>query len=129
LVYTTAGKTGFVTGLYVIIVPLLGVSWGNRAPVQTWLGAVFAVIGLYFLSATQGLRLAPGDSYVLLGTFFWAGQVQFISRFSPRVDPIRLSFVQAVFTSLVSFGIGFFLEEFQLQQVFLVAVPILYGGG
>ncbi len=128
LVYTTAGKAGFVTGLYVIIVPLLGMIWGDRAPIQTWLGAVFAVIGLYFLSATQGLRLASGDSYVLLGAFFWAGHVQFIARFSPRVDPIRLSFVQAMFTSLISFGIGFFLEEFRLEQVMAVAVPILYGG-
>jgi len=65
---------------------------------------------------------------VLLGAFFWAGHVQFIARFSPRVDPIRLSFVQAMFTSLISFGIGFFLEEFQLQQILSVAVPILYGG-
>ncbi len=128
LVHTTAGKAGFVTGLYVIIVPLLGMIWGDRAPVQTWLGAVFAVIGLYFLSATQGLKLALGDSYVLLGAFFWAGHVQFIARYSPRVDPIRLSFVQAMFTSLISFGIGFFLEEFQLQQILSVAVPILYGG-
>lgn len=46
LVYTTAGKAGFVTGLYVIIGPLLGMIWGDRAPAQTWLGAVFAVIGL-----------------------------------------------------------------------------------
>lgn len=128
LVHTTAGKAGFVTGLYVIIVPLLGMIWGDRAPVQTWLGAVLAVIGLYFLSATQGLKLALGDSYVLLGAFFWAGHVQFIARFSPRVDPIRLFFVQAMFTSLISFGIGFFLEEFQLQQILSVAVPILYGG-
>jgi drug/metabolite transporter (DMT)-like permease len=128
LVHTTAGKAGFVTGLYVIIVPLLGMIWGDRAPVQTWLGAGLAVIGLYFLSATQGLKLAPGDSYVLLGAFFWAGHVQFIARFSSRVDPIRLSFVQAMFTSLISFGIGFFLEEFQLQQILSVAVPILYGG-
>lgn len=128
LVYTTAGKAGFVTGLYVIIVPLLGMIWGDRAPVQTWLGAVFAVVGLYFLSATQGLKLDPGDSYVLLGAFFWAGHVQFIARFSPRVDPIRLSFVQALFTSLISFGIGFFVEEFQLQQILAVAIPILYGG-
>jgi drug/metabolite transporter (DMT)-like permease len=128
LVYTTAGKAGFVTGLYVIIVPLLGMIWGDRAPVQTWLGAIFAVIGLYFLSATQGLKLDPGDSYVLLGAFFWAGHVQFIARFSPRVDPIRLSFVQALFTSLISFGIGFFVEEFQLQQILAVAIPILYGG-
>ena len=128
LVYSTAGKAGFVTGLYVIIVPLLGLIWGDRAPVQTWLGAAFAVVGLYFLSATQGLKLAPGDSYVLLGAFFWAGHVQFIARFSPRVDPIRLSFVPAIFTSLISFGIGFFLEEFQLQQILAVAIPILYGG-
>ena len=62
------------------------------------------------------------------GLFFWAGHVQFIARFSPRVDPIRLSFVQAMFTALISFGIGFFLEEFQLQQILSVAVPILYGG-
>ena len=55
LVYTNAGKAGFVTGLYVIIVPLLGMIWGDRAPAQTWLGALFAVIGLYLLSATQGL--------------------------------------------------------------------------
>ena len=128
LVYTTAGKAGFVTGLYVIIVPLLGMLWGDRAPVQTWLGAVFAVVGLYFLSATQGLKLDQGDSYVLLGALFWAGHVQFIARFSPRVDPIRLSFVQALFTSLISFGIGFFVEEFQLQQILAVAIPILYGG-
>lgn len=128
LVYTTAGKAGFVTGLYVIIVPLLGMIWGDRAPVQTWLGAVFAVVGLYFLSATQGLKLDQGDSYVLLGALFWAGHVQFIARFSPQVDPIRLSFVQALFTSLISFGIGFFVEEFQLQQILAVAVPILYGG-
>jgi len=106
LVYTTAGKAGFVTGLYVIIVPLLGMIWGDRAPAQTWLGAVFAVIGLYLLSATQGLKLAQGDGYVLLGAFFWAGYVQFIARFSHRVDSIQLSFVQAVFTSLICFGIG-----------------------
>ncbi len=80
--------------------------WGDRAPAQTWLGAVFAVIGLYLLSATQGLKLAQGDGYVLLGTFFWAGHVQFIARFSHRVDSIQLSFVQAVFTSLICFGIG-----------------------
>jgi drug/metabolite transporter (DMT)-like permease len=72
LVYTSAGKAGFVTGLYVIIVPLLGIIWGDRAPVQTWVSAIFAVIGLHFLSETQGLRLALGDSYVLLG--FFSGQ-------------------------------------------------------
>ena len=81
LVHTTAGKAGFVTGLYVIIVPLMGWIWGDRAPVQTWLGAVLAVIGLYFLSATEGLKLALGDSYVLLGVFFGQGMSSLLPDF------------------------------------------------
>ena len=83
LVYKTAGKAGFVTGLYVIIVPLLGIIWGNRAPMLTWLGAIFAVVGLYFLSESQGFKLDLGDSYVLVGSLFWAMHVQFLARFSP----------------------------------------------
>ena len=81
--YKTAGKAGFVTGLYVIIVPLLGIIWGNRAPMLTWLGAIFAVVGLYFLSESQGFKLDLGDSYVLVGSLFWAMHVQFLARFSP----------------------------------------------
>jgi drug/metabolite transporter (DMT)-like permease len=83
----------------VIIVPLLGMLWGDKALVMTWLGA-----------------------------FFWALHVQFIARFSPRVDPIRLSLVQALFTSLISFGVGFFREAFVPQQVLTTSLPILYGG-
>jgi drug/metabolite transporter (DMT)-like permease len=128
LVYTTAGKAGFITGLYVIIVPLLGMFWGDRAPIFTWLGAILAVVGLYFLSTTRGLVFAPGDGFVLIGACFWAMHVQFIARFSPRVDPIRLSLVQALFTSLLSFGVAFFAEEFVLDRVLSAALPILYGG-
>jgi drug/metabolite transporter (DMT)-like permease len=128
LVYTTAGKAGFITGLYVIIVPLLGMFWGDRTPWLTWAGALLAVLGLYLLSASGGMVLSPGDGYVLLGAFFWAGHVQFIARYSPQVDAIELSFVQAVFTSLISFGVGLLREEFILGQVMSAALPILYGG-
>ena len=128
LVFTTAGKAGFITGLYVVIVPLLGMFWGDRGSVYSWLGAVLAVIGLYFLSATRGMIFAPGDGFVLIGACFWASHVQFIARYSPDVDPYQLSFVQSLFTSVVSFGVGFFLEDFVLEQIFSAALPILYGG-
>lgn len=128
LVFTTAGKAGFVTGLYVVLVPLLGMIWGDRAPFQTWIGAVLAVIGLYFLSGTERFTLARGDSYVLLGAFFWAGHVQFIANFSRRHNPIRLSFVQAVATALLSFAVGFLAEDFSLPLLRQAAVPLIYGG-
>ena len=128
LVSTSAGKAGFITGLYVIIVPILGIFWRDRAPLNTWIGAAFAVSGLYFLSVTQGFNFAPGDGYVLLGAFFWALHVQFIARFSPRVDTIQFSFVQSLITSLISFIIGFFIEDFSLENVIAAAVPIFYGG-
>lgn len=128
LVFTTAGKAGFITGLYVVIVPILGMLWGDRGPLNTWLGAILAVIGLYFLSATRGLVFAPGDGFVLIGACFWALHVQFIARFSPKVDVFQLSFVQSLFTSLISFGVGVFLEDFNFEQVLSAAIPILYGG-
>jgi drug/metabolite transporter (DMT)-like permease len=128
LITTTAGKAGFVTGLYVIIVPLLGMIWGDRAPLQSWMGAVLAVIGLYFLSVRRDFSLAVGDGYVLLGAFFWAGHVQFIAHFSSRVGPLRLSFIQSCVTALISFVIGGLYEEVQTEMVLNSLGPILYGG-
>ncbi len=128
LVYTTAGKAGFITGLYVVIVPLLGIVWGDRGSLFTWLGAMLAVIGLYILSASRGVVFAPGDGFVLIGACFWALHVQFIARYSPDVDVFQLSFVQSLFTSLISFGVGFFTEDVVIDQVLSAAIPILYGG-
>lgn len=128
LVFTTAGKAGFITGLYVVIVPLLGMLWGDRGSLYSWLGAIIAVVGLYFLSASRGLLFATGDGFVLIGACFWALHVQFIARFSPNVDAFQLSFVQSLFTSLISFGVGMFLEDVGFDQVLSAALPILYGG-
>lgn len=128
LVYTSAGKAGFITGLYVIIVPILGIFWGDKAPISIWVGALLAVIGLFLLSVTEGLNIASGDGMVLIGAFFWALHVQFIARFSPRIDPIQLSFVQSIFTSMISFAVSFARESFVSSQVISAVMPILYGG-
>jgi len=128
LVYTTAGKAGFVTGLYVILVPLLGALWGDQAPLQSWLGAILAVVGLYFLSMKGDLSLAVGDAYVLVGAFFWAGHVQYIANFSSKVNPLRLSFMQSVVTSAVSFAVGLLVEDTNSAMIAGALGPIFYGG-
>ena len=81
LVYTTAGKAGFITGLYVIIVPILGLLWGYRPRWGGWVGAGLAVAGLYLLSVTEeAFTLAPGDLLELVGAFFWAVHVLILDR-------------------------------------------------
>ncbi|MGD9179069.1 MAG: DMT family transporter, partial [Desulfobacterales bacterium] len=85
LVYTTAGKAGFITGLYVIIVPILGLVWRQQPKIGTWMGAFLAAIGLYFLSVTEQFTIDLGDLLVLIGAFFWAAHVLIIGWLSPRI--------------------------------------------
>lgn len=78
LVYTTAGNAGFITGLYVVIVPIIGLFWRQRPHFGTWVGAIMAAVGLYFLSVTDSFTISFGDLLVLMGAFFWAGHVLLI---------------------------------------------------
>ena len=97
IVHTTAGKAGFITGLYVVFVPLLGLLWGHRTPWSTWIGAALAVAGLYLLTLTDDLTVAEGDGLVLVGAFFWAGHVLVIGWLSGRrVEPVLLACLQFI---------------------------------
>ena len=75
MVYTTAGNAGFITGLYVVIVPIFGLFLGQRPNAGTWIGAMMAGIGLYFLSVTHEFTISYGDLLELLGAFVWAAQI------------------------------------------------------
>ena len=128
LVYTTAGKAGFITGLYVILVPILGLLWRQRPHAGTWGGATLAVFGLYLLCVTEEFTIAFGDLLELLGAFFWAGHVLLIGWLSPRVDAIRLSCIQFAVCSLLSLAVAVALEVISLHGLLSAALPILYGG-
>jgi drug/metabolite transporter (DMT)-like permease len=128
LVHTTAGKAGFITGLYVIIVPILGLFWGLKSAKGGWLGACLAVAGLYLLSVTKDFTLAPGDLLVLLGAFFWAGHVLVVGWLSPRVNRLRLACAQYTVCSALSLIAAELTEKIILESVLQAAVPILYGG-
>lgn len=128
LVYTTAGKAGFITGLYVVIVPILGLFWKQRPPAATWLGAVLAVAGLYLLSVTEGFAFARGDLFVLIGAFVWAGHVLILGRFSPVTDPLKLAFTQFAVCSFLSIGVAVATETIEFAALLDAAVPVFYGG-
>lgn len=128
LVYTTAGKAGFISGLYVIIVPILGLVWGFRPGRGGWLGACLAVAGLYFLSVTEDFRLAPGDSLVLMSSFFWAVHVLVLGWLSPRMRRTRLACIQFSVCALLSLAAAALFEPVTAEGLRGATIPILYGG-
>jgi drug/metabolite transporter (DMT)-like permease len=128
LVYTTAGNAGFITGLYVVIVPILGFFWGQRPGAGTWIGAFLAAGGLYLLSITAEFTIAFGDLLELIGAFFWAGHVLLIGWLSPRTDSLKLAFFQYAACSVLSLFTAAMIETITLAGISAAAVPILYGG-
>ncbi len=128
LQYTTAGKAGFITGLYIILVPLLGLGLGHRTYLQTWIGAVLAVIGLYLLSLSESTHLSNGDLLQLAGALFWAVHVLVIGRFSPQVSPVALSVVQFAVCGLLSLFVALLTEPIHWSQIVGARTAILYTG-
>ncbi|GAB4364111.1 MAG: DMT family transporter [Calditrichia bacterium] len=128
LVYTTAGKAGFITGLYVIIVPILGLFWKQKTLFNTWLGAVFATVGLYLLSVTQNFTVEFGDFLVLIGAFFWAAHVQIIGWLTTHIRPIRIAIIQFAVCSILSLIVALFIETIRIDRLLQALVPILYAG-
>jgi len=128
MVYTTAGNGGFITSLYVILVPIFGLFWHHKVNLQTWVGVLIAMIGLYFLSVRESLTFALGDGLVLISAFFFAGHVLLIGKYAPKTNIIRLSIIQFSLASLFSLIISLFTELTTVENVRLAAIPILYGG-
>ena len=128
LVYTTAGKAAFITGLYIIIVPFLGLFWGQRIPICGWLGALLAVVGLYLLSITDDFSIAFGDLLELAGAFFWAGHILLIGWLSPRMQVVRLAAAQFMACAVFSLLAALALEEISLAGLWAGAPAIVYGG-
>lgn len=128
LVYTTAGKAGFITSLYIIIVPLFGIFLKQRPGYQAWIGVALATIGLYLLTFTEALTIMPGDLIMLIGAVFWATHVLFIGHFAPNTNAVKLSMVQFMVCASYSTIAMFLFEKPTLEGILAGAIPILYAG-
>jgi drug/metabolite transporter (DMT)-like permease len=128
MVHTTAGKGGFITGLYVILVPVFGLFFGRRPGWSIWAASVLATLGMYFLSITDRFTMGTGDLWVLASAFFWALHVMIIGWLSPQMDTIQLACAQFWVCSVLSLITAGFVETVSFAAVIKGAVPLLYGG-
>lgn len=128
LVYTTAGNAGFITGLYVVFVPVAGLFLGQRNHFAIWIGVVLALAGLYFLSVREGFAINFGDYLVFVCAIIWTAHVLVVGHVAPRTDPIRTAIIQFAICSILSWVIAIIFEEIHLESILEALWPILYGG-
>ena len=128
LLYTTAGKTAFITTVYIVLVPFAAVLLGQRVRAVQWGGAILAFAGVYFLSAHGEITINTGDLLVLICSFFWMAQILLIDRYARAVDAIELCFMQMIVCTIGSAVLAAIYESFAWIDIWGAAVPILYAG-
>lgn len=125
---TTVGKAGFITALYIVIVPLLGIFLRKRIPWSVWVSVVLATIGMYLLCMTEGLKVGKGDIYVFVCAICFSFHILVIDYFSPKTDGVVMSCVQFFTAGIISAIMMLIFENPKLSAVFAAWAPILYAG-
>jgi drug/metabolite transporter (DMT)-like permease len=125
---TTAGKAGFITGLYVVFVPIVGLIFGQRSHFSMWIGATLSLAGLYLLSMTSGFAFEPGDKLVLYCAILFTFHVLFIAWLSPLMNSFLLAVIQFTICALLNLVIAFTIEPVNLTSIMQAWLPIAYGG-
>ena len=126
---TTAGKAGFITALYIVIVPLLGVFIKKKIPKITWLCVGIAVVGFYLLCVKEGFSVSAGDLLVLCCAFFFSIHIMVIDYFNGKqVDGVRMSCIQFLVAGLISLVLMLVFEQPSLENLWAAKGSILYAG-
>lgn len=128
MVYTTAGKAGFITGFYVILVPVIGFFIGQHITRILWMGAFIALAGLYLLTIDGPFILQYGDLLILLAAFFWAIHMQLINKLVDTHAALPLAAFQFAVCGILSLSTAFIFETITIETIFQAAWPLLYGG-
>ena len=125
---TTSGKAGFITALYIVIVPIAGIFLRQKAPRAIWLSVALAVVGLYLLCVQESFSITEGDWYVLLCSFCFAGHILLIDHFTRKVDGVALSCVQFLVMAVLSAGLMLVMETPDWAGLLACIGPVLYVG-
>ncbi|QCX33931.1 DMT family transporter [Caloramator sp. E03] len=128
IIYTTAGKASFITGLYMVIVPIIGVILKQKIEINSWIGVGFATIGLYLLCINENFNINYGDLLIIISAFLWAIHILIIDYFLKKVEPLKLSFLQFAVCSIFSIITAAIFEDITIKGISNAIVPILYGG-
>lgn len=128
IMYTTAGKAGFITALYILIVPIFGLVIGKKVGIKVWIGVGLAAVGMYCLCITDGFSIGMGDVLVLICAVIFSFHILAIDYFSPKVDGVKMSCIQFWVCGILC-GIPMILTEHpQISQIMEAWLPIAYAG-
>ncbi len=128
LQYVTAGKSGFITSFYIVMVPILGLFLKKKTGPKVWVAVVVALVGLYFLCITDSFAIGAGDALTFGSAIAFAAQILAIDYYAPRVNVIRLSCIQMFVCGIISLPFMFFMEEPTWTGLWGAIVPLLYAG-
>lgn len=126
--YTTSGKAGFITALYIIFVPIFA-SFTKKKPKPTiWLSVALAIVGMYLLCIKEGVSINKGDLYIFLCAIVFAFHIMIIDHFSPKVDGVKMSCIQFLVCGCICLVCTLLFDEPTLEGIKLATLPILYTG-
>ena len=128
LLFTTAGKAGFITTLYIILVPVLGLFLRKKTGKKVWFCVLMALVGLYFLSFIEDMQFNLGDVLVLICALAYAVHIMVIDYYSRKVDSVKLSQLQFFVCAFLSFIVMFIFESPEIRNILSAWIPILYVG-
>ncbi|MHB1150675.1 MAG: DMT family transporter [Eubacteriales bacterium] len=128
IITTSAGKSGFITALYIVLVPVIGIFLGHRSSVLVWTGVVAATVGLYLLCVNEAFAISKGDIMVMICALFFSFHILTIDYFAAKVDCVRMSCIQFFVTGLLSGILAFIFEHPDLQSIWDGRISILYAG-
>lgn len=129
IVYTTVGKAGFITALYVVIVPIIGLFFKKRVSILVWICVALSVVGLYLLCMTESsFTLNLGDFLILLCAIMFSVHIMVIDYFSPKGDGVVMSCIQFFTCGLLSAIAMVIVENPQIENILAAWLPIIYAG-
>lgn len=128
IVSTGAGKSAFLTAMYIVLVPVLGVFFKQKLTPMVPVSVVLGVIGLYLLSCVGVTSVEPGDLLLMGCALMFALQILFVDHYAPDVDPLRLNCIQSGFCAIGSAAVMLFTEEPSLPAITACALPLCYAG-
>jgi drug/metabolite transporter (DMT)-like permease len=128
LQFTTSGNAGFITGFYVVLVPIVGVFFGHKNHFTIWIGVLLAIAGLYFLSVKSDFTINRGDYLVGMCALFWTVHVLLVGYIAPKTDPVFTALVQFLICSVLSWIVAIGFETISWDAIIKTTWPILYGG-
>jgi len=128
LAYTTVSKAGFITALYIIIVPIIGIFFKKYPSINLWISIILALSGMYLLCLTDGFKINTGDILIILSAFAFSFHILAIDYYSSYVDGVKLSCIQFFVCGFFSLIAMFLFETPVFSSILHAWIPLLYTG-